>query len=146
MSKTVLVVCKLPCGIVLDGTSGENSIELNGCNTALVPGAPGLTHVDETEWLYLKMRYADHAAFKNNSIFTSETDKVADALDMADELKDEKTGLEGIDPNKPGKNLKPQDERKVEEQINQNLGTAPRKNTKGANRAAALEAAQAASK
>lgn len=143
MSKTVLIVCKLPNGLVLDGLAGANSIHLNGCNTALVPGAPGLTHIPAEDWAYIKAAYAEHAAFKNNAIFTNETDKVSDALAQADELKDERTGLEGIDPKAPGRNLKPQDENKVDAMIEQNMGAAPRVAVSGADRAAALEAAQA---
>lgn len=140
MSKTILVGCKLPCGMVLDGLRGQNSVELNGANSTYVPGAPGLTHVDEDEWSYLSAAYASHPAFVNQSIYAHGTDSVADALAIAEELKDETTGFEGIDPHKPDAGLEPMDAAKLDHALQENTGAAPRKKLEGADRAAALEA------
>ena len=107
MSK-VLIGCKLPNGIVLDGMSGP--IALNGANTSRVIGGDlGLTYVDETEAAYLFATYESHSAFQSKSIFTQGGDSVADITAQADDLKDQKTGLEGIDPNAPAANLAPDD-------------------------------------
>lgn len=144
MSKTVLVACKLPCGLVLDGTGGENSIVLNGMNTALLPGAPGLTHVDEDDWLYVKAAYAEHAAFKSNSVFASGSDKVADTMAQAAELRDERTGFEGLDPKSPSARVKPHDEQKLDAQIALNQTATPRIAVEGADLGAALEVATSA--
>lgn len=144
MSKTVLVACKLPCGLVLDGIGGENSIVLNGMNTALLPGAPGLTHVPEHEWSYIQAAYADHAAFKSQSVFASGSDKVADAMAQATELSDERTGFEGLDPKSPSARVKPHDEQKLDAQIALNQTATPRIAVEGADLGAALEVATAA--
>lgn len=137
MSKTILVGCRLPCGIVLDGAG--KTVELNGANTSYVPGAPGLTHVDAAQWDYIKVAYASHAAFVNESIFATGSDKPADIADAAEDLKDEKTGFEGLDPAKPGVLLKPENEQKLSKALEANAGPAPRKapQTK-ADKAAAL--------
>ncbi len=141
MSKTILIGCKLPSGIVLDGPAGP--IELNGMNTALVLGGFGLTHVKEDDWAYLSMMYEAHAAFKSNAIFTAGNANVADVAAVASELRDEKTGLEGIDPNKPAKGLEP-DSAKLNESLKQNEGKpgATRKAKSKADVAAALELTQ----
>jgi len=102
MSKTVLIACKLPNGIVLDLPNGEK-VTLNGTNTALLNGAPGLTHVDESKWMLLSTLYAKHTSFESQAIFAHNTsDKVADVIDKAADLSEIKTGLEGIDPLNPG--------------------------------------------
>ncbi len=143
MSKTVLVACKLPSGIELDGTTGV--ILINGTNTAMVPGAPGLTHVEANEWAYLQATYAEHAVFKNNSVFTHGDDNVGNIIAMADELENEKTGLEGLDPTKPGAGLKPEDEGKLKQSLNESAEKPGVKSgkVKGADKAAALAVASA---
>jgi hypothetical protein len=103
---TVLIGCKLPHGIVLKGSSGQD-IKINGVNTSLVAGGFGLTHVLDSEWAYLSAVYEDFAPFKSDAIFTHGTAKVADLKSIAAELADVKTGFEGVDPAKPAANLKP---------------------------------------
>jgi len=111
---TVLIGCKLPHGIVLKGSAGQD-IKLNGVNTSLVAGGFGLTHVDDSEWAYLSAIYEDFDPFKSNAIFTHNTAKVADLKAIAAELSDIKTGFEGIDPTAPAAGLKP--EANVEKQL-----------------------------
>lgn len=101
MSKTILVGCKLPNGLTVKGTGGQ-PITINGLNTCLIVGGYGVTHVDETEHAYIFAVYAEHAAFQNQSIFTVGTSKVDDLISLGEELRDEQTGLEGIDPANPG--------------------------------------------
>lgn len=108
MAKTVLFGCKLPHGIILRGTRGQQ-IVLNGLNTSLIPGGFGITHVDEIEVEYIKAAYKDFAPFKSQAIFTPGSSKVSDAAAMARELTDERTGFEGVNPDAPAPNLKPED-------------------------------------
>jgi hypothetical protein len=111
MSK-VLIGCKLPNGITLDGINGP--VTLNGSNTSMVIGGDfGITTVDEEEAAYLFAMYELHSAFQSKSIFTHNTKSVDDLADLADELKDEKTGLEGINPDAPAKGLAPADATKT---------------------------------
>lgn len=140
MSKTVLVGCKLPSGIVLDGP--KTPILLNGQNTALIPGAPGLTHVEENTWAYLQATYGEHSAFKSNSIFSTGTASVADVSDAADDLAGEKTGFEGLDPENPAKGLIPEDAAKLAKAKSEAKTTTKKAQSK-ADRAAAVELASA---
>lgn len=105
-NQTVIIGCRLPHGITLQGIDGP--VVLNGENTALIPGAPGLTHVDQAQAAYLSATYEDYAPFKSNAIFVSESAKVADAVAIARELTDEKTGFEGINPDAPAPGLTPE--------------------------------------
>lgn len=95
-----LIGCKLPHGITLNG-SQDQPIELNGMNKSLVLGGFGLTHVDENEAAFLFATYAEFGPFVSKAIFTYETDSVADLVDMAADLKGEKTGFEPINPDQP---------------------------------------------
>lgn len=144
MSK-VIVGCKIPSGLILDGSAGR--VTLNGTNTSLIDGGVGLTHVDATEWLYLSQVYATHSAFVGGAVFSyKDSDKVADVLAIAEDLADEKTGFEGLDPNAPAAGLKPEDPVKLKQELNKNTGPkAPAKVAKlsAADKAAALEAATA---
>jgi len=105
---TVLIGCKLPHGIILKGSAGQD-IKLNGMNTSLVAGGFGITHVDESEWAYLSAIYEDFDPFKSNAIFTNGKSKVADLKSIAAELSDVPTGFEGVDPKAPAQGLKPDD-------------------------------------
>lgn len=105
MSK-VLIGCKLPNGMTLDGMNGP--ITLNGANTSLVIGGDfGVTTVDADEAAYLFAAYDQHSAFQSKSIFTHNTKSVDDLADMAEDLKGQSTGLEGINPTAPAKGLAP---------------------------------------
>lgn len=143
MSNTVLVGCKLPSGITLDGSAGQR-VELNGVNTSMVAGGCGLTHVDATEWLYLQAVYAEHSTFKTNQVFSyKDSAKVADVLDIAADLADVKNGFEGLDPNAPAKAIVPEDASKLKQELRKNEGVkAPAKVAKSkADQAAAVQAA-----
>lgn len=104
MAKKVIVGCKLPHGIVLRGMAG-NAVTINGVNTARIIGGFGLTTLDEAEAAYLFATYEDLAPFQSNAIFTAESAKVADIQAMGAELRDERTGFEGMDPDKPAPGL-----------------------------------------
>ncbi len=144
MSKTILVGCRLPSGLTLDGMFPGTHVTLNGTNTSMVQGAPGLTHVDETEWMYLREQYASHSAFVSEAVFDfKSSDKVADVLAVADDLASVKTGFEGLDPNKPAPGLEPEDKAKLRQEMRKNEGQqAPAVKPKSAkDKAAAAEAA-----
>jgi hypothetical protein len=104
---TVLVGCKLPHGIVLKDSSGEE-FKLNGVNTSLVAGGFGITNVEESKWAELSAIYEEFAPFKSGAIFTNGKAKIADLKSIAAELANVPTGFEGVDPNAPAANLKPE--------------------------------------
>lgn len=139
---TVIIGCKLPNGIVLHGTE-DQPILLNGMNTAMIQGGYGLTHVDEIEAAYLFSAYKDFAPVVSKAIFTHNTDKVGDILAMGTDLQGERTGFEGMDPTKPAPGLKPDGD--MDKQLAQAQQIAPpvRAPKAKADKAAALEAAQA---
>lgn len=107
MGKTVIIGCKLPHGIVIHGQKGP--IRLNGMNTSTIVGGHGMTPVDEDEAAIFFATNKDFAPVKSKAIFMHGTDKKEDIDAMAKELKDEKTGFEGLDPSKPAPGLKPED-------------------------------------
>ncbi len=122
MSKTILIGCKLPCGIELDGPVGP--IQINGVNTAMIHGGFGLTHVDENDWAYLMGTYAQHSAFKSKAIFTTGNDSIADIAAQGEDLKGEKTGMEGLDPLNPGGKIQPEDTNKLKNALNETASKA----------------------
>jgi hypothetical protein len=94
----VSVACKLPHGLIIN--VGENSVELKGSNSDGAIGGHGFTENVDAEFMdtWLKNN-ADHPAVKNKLIFVNtKTDKVKD---QAKEQKDNKNGVEGLDPDKP---------------------------------------------
>ena len=157
MSNTVLVGCKLPNGVVLHGTKNQ-PIHINGMNTSLVAGGYGITTVDAVEWAYIEAIYADYAPVVSKAIFSHGTANVNDVIDMAGDLRNVKTGLEGMNPENPAEQLG-SDARKMEfepEGDGQNLGkqleanevakatgSLPRKRVAKVDAAAALAVAQA---
>jgi hypothetical protein len=113
MGKTVVIGCKLPHGLSFMGQAGQR-IVLNGMNTSAIAGGHGITHVDEDEAAIFFATHKDFGPVKNNAIFYHGTDKVEDVAAMAEELKDEKTGFEGLDPTKPAPGLEIGDGQKLE--------------------------------
>ncbi len=99
---TVVVGCKLPHGLHLD-LNGKR-VTLAGLNSTEIIGGHGITHgVDKDffdNWMVLN---ASHPAVKNEFIFAHE--QAASVAAKANDHKKELTGFEGIDPNKPGKNI-----------------------------------------
>lgn len=139
MSKTVIIGCRLPHGITLQGMDGP--VTLNGQNTALVPGAPGLTHVDESQSAYLFATYEQYAPFQSNAIFTTNTAKVSDAAAMARELEDVQTGFEGVDPDAPAPGVKPEGDVDKAKEVAERAGRPSRAPKAAADKAAAGELA-----
>lgn len=105
---TVCVACKLPNGIILE-LKGEERVKIAG--PAVPWGAPprdvggyALTHnVDADFYARWEKVYKDWLPVKRGLIFSSP--KSQDAEARAREMKNEKTGLEPINPDKPGPGL-----------------------------------------
>lgn len=118
--KTILVGCKLPAGLTLDdGVGGQ--ITLNGLSSSMIEGGFGLTHVPEVTWMFLQSTYAEHSAFKSNAVFSyKDSSSVSDLVDVAEDLKDIKTGMEGIDPAKPAPGIQANDPTQVKKDLNAN--------------------------
>ncbi|KWO67587.1 hypothetical protein [Burkholderia territorii] len=105
----VTVACKLPQGLHLDIVKhGEvrRRVTLNGANSPHAVAGFGITeHVPKAffdQWL------ADHQelpAIRNELIFA--LPRRTDVEAMATERTDVKSGLEPLDPKKPGKDLAP---------------------------------------
>lgn len=109
MGTTVTVACKLPHGLHLDHAGKR--VTVNGANTSNVIGGHGLTEGIDKEFFdeWLKAN-ADHPAVKNKLIFAH--DKARNAAAQAREQASNKTGVEPIDPNKPGHGVQIADEQK----------------------------------
>lgn len=106
MAKTQIIGCKLPHGIILKDMN-DRDVVINGMNTARIMGGFGLTTLDESVAAYLFATYADFAPFKANAIFTAESPKVADIMAAGRDLAGERTGFEGVDPDKPAPGMTP---------------------------------------
>lgn len=114
---TVTVACKIPNGIIIEHAGKKAT--LNGSNVAisaphyvamphLTPGGYGITpNVDEALWNGWSVEYKDSFFLKDGLIFAAS--KSSDVTAQASEKKAIKSGLEGIDPEKPGAGIKKYD-------------------------------------
>ncbi len=105
MAQMVTVGCKLPNGIVI--RHGDKSVELKGWNDEAIYFGHGLTEVDKDFWDAWIKDHADFAPVKGGFIFAQ--NNFASAKAESKEKEKEKTGLEGIDPKKPGRGITPAD-------------------------------------
>lgn len=106
MADTVIVGCKLPHG--LETVMGGKTVVLNGNNSTDLAGGYGLTRdVDKAAFEQWLVDFADFEPVKRGLIFanTSERSVKAEATEKADE----KTGLEGLNPDAPAPGIKPAD-------------------------------------
>lgn len=111
---TVTVGCKIPNGLHLD--LGGKRITLNGSSSSLVIGGYGLTEGVPAEFFEAWMKaYADSPAVTNGLVFAQE--KAADARAQALDQAEIKTGLEPLNPNKPGANLAPENPAELAKQL-----------------------------
>ena len=105
MSKTIFIGCRLPNGLEIEATDasgksqkvtllGQNSAQARSPIIILSPDDYGLTEVDESLWAAWKKEFAEFPPLVNNAIFEAKDEKEAKAKHK--ELKDEKTGLEGM--------------------------------------------------
>lgn len=103
MSKTIVIGCRLPAGIVLDlidKTGKQVQVKLNGQNSAqegstiilLSERDYGVTDVDADFWEAWKAKYADFEPLTTKAIFEAKDERDAKAIHK--EVKGIKTGLE----------------------------------------------------
>ncbi len=137
---TILIGCKLPHGVKFKGSDGEY-IVINGMNTSLIADAPGLTHIDESEWSRFVATHEDFQPLISQAIFTFGTNKVADIAAMTNELASERTGFEGLNPEKPAPNLVPENPKALKEALNDKRANRTHVPKTKADKAAALELA-----
>ena len=103
---TVTVACKLPNGLVLDIPGAKAPVVLNGANHPEAIAGHGLTEVDADFWAAWTKLYSDFQPLTKEMIFAQGSERSAAA--KAKERKDEKSGLEGLDPEKPAAGIKPE--------------------------------------
>jgi len=103
MSKTVVIGCRLPCGLVLDmvdASGKEVKVVLNGQNSSqegreiilLSNRDYGITDVDAEFWEAWKKKYAGYEPLVTKAIFEAKDERDAKAVHK--EVKDEQTGHE----------------------------------------------------
>lgn len=103
---TVTVGCKLPNGIHLDHQGKR--VTIKGANSSVVIGGHGLTEgVDKEFWDGWLAEHQDYEPVKQGLIFAQNTTRNAEA--EAKEKEGNLSGLEGVDPDKPGAGIKKAD-------------------------------------
>ena len=111
MSKTIVIGCRLPCGLVLDlpRTDGTTSkVTLNGQNSTqarspiilLTEDDYGVTDVDQDFWDAWKAAYAGFEPLVKQVIFEAKNRNDAQAIQ--NEVQDEPTGHEPMPQTVPG--------------------------------------------
>lgn len=103
---TVTVACKLPNGLILDIPGAKEPVLLRGANHPEAIAGHGLTDVPTEFWEAWTKLYADFQPLKKEMIFAQGSER--SAASKAKERKDEKSGLEGLDPEKPAAGIKPE--------------------------------------
>lgn len=92
-----IIGCKLPAGLTISHEG--QSMTLAGANDSLLINGFGITRdVPADLWDGFAKTFADQPLIKNGIVFAV-TDE-SSAKDAAAELKDQKTGMEQVDPNK----------------------------------------------
>lgn len=113
MTATVIVMCKLPTGLALDlEPDNSRKIVLNGANHPDAVNGAGLTQVPADFWEAWSTKFKGYEPLTTGKIWAA--DKEADAKAQAKELKDEKTGFEGLNADAPMPGLEPTEEQKKE--------------------------------
>lgn len=97
------VFCKLPSGMTFSLPGGD--VTLKGANDSALLGGYGVSFMSESKWAALAARYGDMDAFRKKIIFAEQN--LNDGVAIAKEMSGERTGFEGVDPKKPGKDLQP---------------------------------------
>lgn len=105
MAGTVTVGCKLPNGLHLDHNGKR--VTLNGTNSGNLIGGHGLTVVDKDFFDAWLAGHKDYAPVKAGLIFAHANENNARA--EAKEKEKNKSGLEGLDPEKPAPGIKKAD-------------------------------------
>ena len=102
MAKNLIVGCKLPHGLIIEHPmDANNKVTLKGKNGAIIIGAEyGTTEVSADfyeQWIAVNK---ESMAVKSGAIFVAKS--FDDAIAIAKETKDEKTGFEGMSPEANG--------------------------------------------
>lgn len=91
MSKSIVIGCRLPNGIILD--LNNNTVEIAGLNKAVIIGADHVTtEIDADFWDAWKAKNSGFAPLVSGSLFEAKSQGEASA--KAKELKTKKTGFE----------------------------------------------------
>jgi len=99
---TVNVACKLPNGLIIEHQGKRQ--ELKGANTSELINGFGVTQVDADLFNGWLAANKDLPAVKNGLIFAQASEASIKAQTRDHEAQE--TGLEGIDPENPGKKAK----------------------------------------
>lgn len=92
-----IIGCKLPAGLTISHEG--QSMTLAGTNDSLLINGFGITReVPADLWEGFEKTFSDQLLIKNGIVFAVTDEK--SAKDASDERKDQKTGLEQLDPNK----------------------------------------------
>ncbi|WP_424624448.1 hypothetical protein [Achromobacter marplatensis] len=102
---TVTVACKLPNGLVLDLPGVEKKFTLNGSHHREAVAGHGMTEVDDEFWAKWSELHKDFEPVKKELVFAQK--RKSSAAAKAEEQKGNKSGLEGIDPEKPAPGIEP---------------------------------------
>ncbi|MVW80182.1 hypothetical protein [Bordetella sp. 02P26C-1] len=100
---TVNVACKLPHGLIIE-LPGHPAVELAGANSRSAVAGFGMTKVDKEFFDRWAKAYADFPPVKRGLIFAQEREE--SARKEAAEKEKEKSGFEGIDPERPAPGIK----------------------------------------
>lgn len=96
-TSTYIIGCKLPSGLVISHEGQK--LKLAGTNDSLLINGFGITRDVPAElWEGFAKTFADQPLLRNGVVFAV-TDE-ASAKDASQERKDQKTGLEQLDPKK----------------------------------------------
>lgn len=103
---TVIVGCKLPSGIHAE--LGGKVVTLAGSNSSSLIGGFGITREVDKDFMdaWLKAE-AKNPIVANGLVFIAGSEREAEKA--VSEREKEASGFEGLDPQKPGKGLKPAD-------------------------------------
>jgi hypothetical protein len=108
----IIVGCKIPNGLqmCLYGKDAEASnlsaaVILKGAHHAKIAGGAGITEVEKDFWDAWYAQNKNHPAVKAGFIFAFDNEKSVES--KAREMRGEKTGFEGMNPNKPMEGIKP---------------------------------------
>jgi len=97
----VTVGCKLPNGLIIEHMGKTHT--LKGSNSTEIVGGHGLTVIDKELWDAWYDKHKDYQPVKQGLIFAHE--KLDSAQSIAKERAKNKSGFEGLDPDKPGAGL-----------------------------------------
>ncbi len=102
-ANTVIVALNRQTGILFSMPDGRrvriagNAEKLRGREKGILPrGAFGLTEIAAADWDYIQKAYGGMELIQNGLLFAAP--RKADAVDMADDRADTRTGMEPVDP------------------------------------------------